>query len=222
MESLLLGTALGLFAGIIPGPFLALVATTALKHGLEEAFKVALVPLLTETPVLLLSVFVLSRLSQGWLQWIGVAGGLLILYMAWRVVREARDVDPTEGAGPDPRGHFWRVVAVGLLSPSPWVFWFLIAGPLLINRWLVGWIHGVVFLVSFFACFVGMMILVAWAVATGRRRLSDVWYHRSLRIAGAVLAIGGSVLIWQAFVGNFEEMIRPQEAIRESIHNAGR
>lgn len=51
MEFLALGSALGLVAGFVPGPFTALVARTALDKGLAAGLKVSLVPLVTEIPV---------------------------------------------------------------------------------------------------------------------------------------------------------------------------
>lgn len=212
-----MGTALGMFAGIIPGPFLALVAATALRRGLGDGLKTALVPLITETPVLLLSVLVLTQLSPPLLRWIGIAGGLLILYMAWRVETDARDATPTQAADESLIGHYFRVAAVGLLSPSPWVFWFIIAGPLFLTRWHQSWVHGVVFLAAFFAFFVGMMMLVAWAASSGRERLSQTWYRRALRGTGVLLAILGTILVWQSVEGNFQEWVQPQRTIQNQI-----
>lgn len=220
MESLLLGVALGLFAGMVPGPFLALVATTSLRNGLSAGTRVALIPLVTEVPVLLTSILVLTQLSDSVLRWIGLAGGALVLYIAWRVYRDARDATLEEERAENLRGHYLRVALVGILAPAPWVFWFLIAGPLLLNRWHVSPWHGLAFVCAFFACFVGMMMLVAWASATGRARLNDRWYRRALRTAGIALALLGSVLIWQAWVGNFSEMVNPQRQIQDVVNGA--
>lgn len=217
METLLLGCALGLFAGMVPGPFLTLVATTSLQNGLADGLKVALIPLATEIPVLLVSVFVLTQLSDSILRWIGIGGGVLLLYMAWRVERDAQDPGLSNGQIESLRGHLLRVALVGLLAPAPWVFWFLIAGPLFLNRWHVSPWHGIGFVLAFFACFVGMMMLVAWAVASGRKRLSQKWYRRALRGAGVVLAVVGGVLIWQSWVGNFGELVQPQRQIQDVV-----
>lgn len=217
METLLLGCALGLFAGMVPGPFLTLVATTSLQSGLSAGLKVALIPLGTEIPVLLVSVLVLTQLSDSVLRWIGVGGGLLLLYMAWRVERDAGDPGLGEGDLDSMKGHLLRVALVGLLAPAPWVFWFLIAGPLFLNRWHVSPWHGIGFVAAFFACFVGMMMLVAWGVASGREKLSRRWYRRALRGAGLVLAVLGCVLIWQSWVGNFSELVSPQRQIQDAV-----
>lgn len=218
MESALLGVALGLFAGMVPGPFLTLVVTTALRSGLEAGLKVALIPLGTELPVALVTVFVLTRLPYPALRWIGLAGGLLVLYMAWSVERDARHVTLEEGGTATPvRGHYLRVALVGVLAPAPWIFWFLIAGPLFLSRWNVSPLHAVGFLAAFFAAFVGTMALIAWGVATGREKLSDRWHRRALRGAGVVLAVAGCVLLWQSWVGNFSEIVDPQRRIQDAV-----
>lgn len=217
MDSLLLGCALGLFAGIVPGPFLTLVATTALERGLGDGLKVALIPLVTETPVLIASIFLLSQLPHEALRWIGMAGGVLVLYIAWKVERDARSAHPERGDMKPFRGHFLRVALVGLLAPAPWIFWFLIAGPLFLIRWHVSPWHGVVFVLAFFSCFVGAMMTVAWGASRGREKLSLDWYRRTLRGAGVLLAIGGCILIWQSWEGNFAEMVRPQRQIRDAV-----
>lgn len=217
METLLLGCALGLFAGMVPGPFLTLVATTSLQNGLSAGLKVALIPLVTELPVLVMSVVVLTQLPDSVLRWIGICGGVLVLYMAWRVERDARDPALEEGEIESLKGHYLRVALVGVLAPAPWVFWFLLAGPLFLNRWNVSHWHGIGFVLAFFACFIGMMMLVAWAVASGREKLSRKWYRRALRGAGAVLFVVGCVLIWQSWVGNFSELVRPQRQIQNVV-----
>ncbi len=213
----MMGGALGLFAGILPGAFLTLVATTALQRGLRQGLTVALLPLGTEIPVLLVSVLVLTRIPDDALRWIGLVGGGLLLYMAWRLILDARDplTDPGEFEGPG--RHYIRMGFVAILSPSPWVFWFLVGGPLLLNRWHVGPAHGLAFAASFMIGFVGVMAGVAWAAASGRRLLDARWRRRILRGAGGALVALGVLLAWQSWVGNFTEMVRAPEEFRDRI-----
>jgi threonine/homoserine/homoserine lactone efflux protein len=49
-SAVLSGAALGLSAGVTPGPLLALVIAQTLTHGPREGGKVALAPLLTDAP----------------------------------------------------------------------------------------------------------------------------------------------------------------------------
>ncbi|TVP56022.1 MAG: hypothetical protein EA351_09425 [Gemmatimonadales bacterium] len=221
IESILLGGVLGLIAGVVPGAFFAIVATTTLERGLRKGIQVSLVPLGTEIPVLLVSVLLLTQLPGGVLRWVGISGGLVLLYMAWRVYHDARDADPLGGGDVKPfAGHLTRVILVGILSPSPWVFWFFIGGPLAVNRWHVGPAHAIAFVGAFMVCFVLAMVLLAWGVSTGRGYLNVKWYRRTLRGAGVALGLIGVGLIWQSWEGNFADLIQAPEAIEERIDEA--
>ncbi len=217
MEAIAMGAALGLFAGILPGAFLTLVAATALQRGLRQGITVALLPLGTELPVLLVSVLVLTQVPEVALRWLGVAGGGLLLYMAWRLIRESGAGSLENRTPGKARSHYLRMTLVAILSPSPWVFWLLIGGPLLLNRWRVGPTHGIAFAVAFLVCFVGVMAAVAWASATGRARLDPAWRRRVLFGAGWVLVLAGVALVWQSWIGNFTEMVRAPETFRDRV-----
>jgi len=73
-----LGSLLGLFSGIVPGPFTALIATTAFQQGLRTGILVAVVPVLTETTVMALTAALVYRLPERALQVMGVVGGGLL------------------------------------------------------------------------------------------------------------------------------------------------
>ncbi len=63
LSSLAAGTVFGLSAGFAPGPLLTLVITQTLRHDIREGVKVAMAPLITDLPIILLSLLVLSRLG---------------------------------------------------------------------------------------------------------------------------------------------------------------
>ena len=58
------GTLLGLAAGFSPGPLLVLVISETLRHTIKEGIKVSAAPLLTDIPILLVSLFILAGLSK--------------------------------------------------------------------------------------------------------------------------------------------------------------
>lgn len=220
IESILLGTGLGLIAGLVPGAFFAIVATTTLERGLKKGIQVALVPLATEIPVLLIAVLFLTQLPGGVLRWVGMAGGLVLAYMGWRVVHEAKDADPMGDGDVKPfAGHLTRVILVGVLSPSPWVFWFFIGGPLAVNRWHVGPGNALAFVGSFMVWFVVAMVFLAWAVSTGREYLNLRWYRKTLRGAGVVLGLLGMGLVWQSWEGNFSDWVQAPEPVQEEVES---
>jgi len=58
------GIIFGLTAGMSPGPLLTLVITETLKHNKSEGIKVAIAPLLTDIPIIVVTLFVLSKLAN--------------------------------------------------------------------------------------------------------------------------------------------------------------
>ena len=49
------GAALGLSAGFSPGPLLTLVLTETLHHGVKAGIRVALAPMITDAPIIVLT-----------------------------------------------------------------------------------------------------------------------------------------------------------------------
>ena len=59
----LIGTLLGLSAGLSPGPLLTLLVTETLRHNSKAGINVAISPIITDLPIILLTVFILGQLS---------------------------------------------------------------------------------------------------------------------------------------------------------------
>src|SRR3989339_2154180 len=82
------GFALGLSGGLTPGPLLTLVISQTLRFGLKEGAKIALAPLITDFPIILLAVFALSKLTEiePVLGAITLLGGLFLFYLGWESI----------------------------------------------------------------------------------------------------------------------------------------
>ncbi len=66
---LLSGIGLGLSAGISPGPILTLAISYTLQHGLKEGIKIAIVPLITDLPIIAITLGLLSRYRRSIRYW---------------------------------------------------------------------------------------------------------------------------------------------------------
>lgn len=219
VTALTLGCLLGIFSGMVPGPFTALIAATALGGGFWAGFRIGIVPLVTETVVLTVTALALSQLPEEALRWMGLAGGLFIFYLARRTWQESDS--PPEA---DPLTGSFRQTAEGavlsVLSPTPWVFWLLVGGPLFLGAWHDGWATGLAFYGSFLLCLVGMYVGIAGLAAYGQRRLSALWQARIMRVTAGALMVAGVVLIWQSYVGNFQRMVSGSETIETIVNDS--
>lgn len=215
-RTLILGSLLGLFSGVVPGPFTTLIAVTSLRHGFWAGLRIALIPLVSETSVMALTAVLLSQLPDQALRWMGLAGGIFILALAARTFKEAGD-SPQEEPATSSRQRALEGMTIAVLSPAPWVFWLLVGSPLFLGAYHQGWGHAAAFMGSFLFIFVGIYIGIARAAAFGHKKLPEHWYRRVMRGAAMALLIAGSVLVWQSWIGNFHRMVTGSENIRDMV-----
>ena len=115
MDPFLIGLALGVGAGVSPGPLFVLVVTSALRSGWRAGALAALAPVVSDLVVVAGVLLVLDLLPDRALPVLAVAGGLFLLWTAFVTVRRLhRD---TRGLGREMLASARR--AGGLLAASP-------------------------------------------------------------------------------------------------------
>ncbi len=191
----------GLAAGLSPGPLQALVVTSSLERGFGAGWRVAVAPLVTDAPIIVLAVALLSALPTNALNGLGVAGGIAAIAVGVWSVWTARRQSGDAGAGT--ASDLWRGAVVNVLSPHPWAFWIAAGGPVLVSGWRRGPWFAAAFLAGFYLLLVGSKVMLAWVVARGRHRLDAARRQQLIVATAALLVIGGGVLIWQGASGRF-------------------
>lgn len=187
---LLSGCLLGLSAGLAPGPLLTLVIGESLQHGSRAGVKVALSPLLSDLPVVAITLLTVQQFSRFTpvLAGISTLGGLLVLTIGYRTFRTKGVSLPTT-APAAPRRALAKGVAVNLLSPHPWLFWFSVGAPLLLKAAAESIPAAVGFVVVFYLLLVGSKLLLAQLVGRWRGVLSGKGYLLTMRILGMLLML---------------------------------
>lgn len=195
MTELLLGLSLGLAAGMSPGPLMTLTITTALQRGLRAGLTVALSPLVTDAPIIMICVLVLSALPKSIESILGVVGGLYVVYLGLQTIRESRHatIEVNPSAQPQSR-DLLRGAMVNILSPNPWLFWIGIGAQTLVKAGRESFVNGAAFLIGFYLLLIGFKMLAAILAAQGRRFLTGPWYSRVLIGSGALLIVLGVLL----------------------------
>ena len=183
---LTVGIVLGLAAGISPGPLFALVISETLRHGKAEGIKVALVPLLTDIPIVILTLFVLSKLSNSdtALGIIAILGGGFVGYLAYESIKiKALEINIKEQKPQSIR----KGIFANILNPHPYIFWLTIGAATMQNALQAGITALVAFIVAFYVLLVGSKIGVALIVDKSRDFLKKKAYIWIMRILGLVL-----------------------------------
>jgi len=180
------GTVLGLSAGIAPGPLLALVISETLRHGMKAGIRVALAPIISDLPIVALTLYLLARLSAFHiiLGTISFLGGFVLLYMGYESL-VTKGVNLTfQDLKPE---SFKKGIIVNVLNPHPYLFWVSIGGPATIKAWDQSVFAAVAFIGSFYLLLVGSKILLAVLVGRYRSFLTGRFYVYTMRILGLIL-----------------------------------
>ena len=188
LSFLITGTILGLSAGFAPGPLLALVISETMEHGAGAGVKVALAPILTDLPIIFITVFILAKLSDfhSVLGVISIIGALFILYMGIENIRiKGIDLDINKSA---PRS-FQKGIIVNALSPHPYLFWFSVGGPITMKAMDQNLLAAISFIGSFYVLLLGTKIVLAILVGKSRTFFMGNTYVFTMRLLGIILII---------------------------------
>lgn len=207
---------LGAFAGAAPGPYTTMVIGTSLQRGFREGFKLALVPLVTDIIPLVLTVFILDALNWTALTLLGITGGTLIGMVGVRFIRH-NGPPAMEGEEPFQAATFGHASASTFLSPAPWLFWLILAGPLTLRAMERSTTEAALFVGILFAMNIGMAALLAWLVSHSRKIIAPRIRSRMLQVAGVGLIVAGVFLVWQAMEGDFQSMMETPAGMRQAI-----
>jgi threonine/homoserine/homoserine lactone efflux protein len=184
---LLSGCLLGLSAGLAPGPLLTLVIGESLQHGSRAGVKVALSPLLSDLPVVAITLMAVQQFSRFnlVLAAISTLGGLLVLNIGYRNFRTQGVLLPT--AAPASDRALAKGVAVNLCSPHPWLFWISVGAPLLLKAASESPAAATGFVVLFYLMLVGSKLVLAQLVGRWRELLRGRGYLLTMRFLGLLL-----------------------------------
>ncbi len=185
---LTIGTLLGLSAGFAPGPLLTLVISETLQHDIKSGVKVALAPIITDLPIIILTLFVLSKLTSfhNILGVISLVGGFFILFMSYESIRtkgvelNLRKVEPRS---------LIKGVLANALSPNPYLFWFTVGAPIMAKAISLNISAFLVFIISFYTFLVGSKIVLAILIGKSKSFLCGNVYIYTMRFLGLVLGV---------------------------------
>ena len=198
LDYLIAGITLGFVAGISPGPLLTLVITETIKYNRKEGIKIALVPLISDLPIVLFSVFVVFKLSNsdyilGVISFLGAAFLLLLAVENIRIKTIQLNINKVKVK------TFRKGVIANFLSPHPYLFWMLVGAPISIKAYNQSFIAAVLFIAGFYVFIVGTKIVVAILSEKSKNILSSKSYIIIVKVLGFVLLIFSIILIKDGF-----------------------
>ncbi len=192
------GLLLGIYAGLSPGPMLFLVVSQTIKHDFKEGSKIAFSPLISDIPIIILSLILITFL-EGYNSILGIifiAGGLYLVYLAYGSFKfKPRDVDVELNKPKSLR----KGVTLNLLNPSPYIFWITVGSPIIIPAYIINPIGPLEFIISFYIFLVGIKICIAYITGKSREFITGTTYLHLMRILGIFISIFAIIYLYHGF-----------------------
>ena len=197
---ILQGIGYGFAAAAQPGPFQTYLISQTLLNGWKRTLPAAFAPLLSDGPIIVLSLLLLSRVPPGFQRFFYVAGGLFILYLAYGNYKSWKDFDPDRPfVETEVQQRVLKAALINALNPNPYLFWSLVTGPILMKGWREVPLYGVGFLTGFYlTMIVGFVTLIL--IFGLARQLGTRVNHLLLGISAVALFCFGLYQLWMGII----------------------
>ena len=193
---LLQGIGYGLAAASQPGPFQTYLISQTLTRGWKRTLPAALAPLVSDGPIILICVLVLSQVPAWMQRVLYIAGGLFILYLAYGTYNSWKNFDsrlPTLETGT--QQSILKAALMNALSPGPYIFWTLVTGPILLKGWRETPVNGIGFLMGFYVTLISSLAALILIFGTAAK-LGPKFNRMLLGISAIALTCFGLYQLW--------------------------
>jgi threonine/homoserine/homoserine lactone efflux protein len=183
-------------AAVQPGPFLTYIICQTLSRGWKRTLPAAFSPLLSDVPIVILALLLLSQVRDGFFLFLHFGGGIFLLYLSSRSFKALWNFDTNDAVDVQSgQQTLMNAALVNVLNPNPYIGWTLIMGPLFLKGWREAPINGISLLLAFYCTMiislVGIILLFAFA-----RNLGPRVNRISLGLSGVALACFGIYQLW--------------------------
>jgi len=196
---LILGVTMGLTAGLSPGPLLMLLISETIKQNRKAGILVACAPLITDLPIVLISLFVLQAISNYHfiLGIISVLGALYLGYLAFENIK-LKHFDPCiDELRPK---SLKKGIITNFLNPNPYLFWMTIGAPTVLKGYRTSIFLSLCFVIGFYIFLIGSKIIIALLVDRSKALLKSRLYVLLVRLLGLILLLFSFLFIKESLV----------------------
>lgn len=187
----------GIAAGTGIGPLHTLLMNVTLTYGWRLGIFIVLSPLMTDIPIILLMVGLLSQLPPIFAPLLNIIGAFAVFFIAYRTFKELSTPKTIQSNESQPlsRTVLLRGMAMNFLNPAPYIFWGTITGPLLRQALESSVLTGILFLLAFYSSFLGLMAGFMVVFDRVRSLNPKVIQTLSLFSVGMMVILGTSLLL---------------------------
>ncbi|MCP4366691.1 MAG: LysE family transporter [Deltaproteobacteria bacterium] len=183
-------------AAVQPGPLLTYIISQTLKKGWRSTLPASFAPVISDIPILIIILFLLSTMPDSFIFILRIGGGLFLLYLGFRAFKSWQEFDADQTIlNESGQQTLFNAVFVNLLNPAPYLGWSLILGPIFLEGWKLAPINGIAMIIGFYLTMVltlsGIIVLFGFA-----RKLGPKVSKILLGLSSIVLVAFGIYQLW--------------------------
>ena len=196
LSYLIFGIVYAFAAAVQPGPLQTYIISQTLKKGWRSTLPTAFAPVISDGPILILVLFLLSTIPDNFIVILRIGGGLFLLYLGYRAFKSWQEFDADKTiSNESSQQTLFKAVFINLLNPAPYLGWSLIMGPLFLEGWRTEPSYGIALIIGFYLTMIlslaGIIILFGFA-----RKLGPKVSKILLGISAIVLFAFGIYQLW--------------------------
>ena len=172
LSYLIFGIVYAFAAAVQPGPLQTYIISQTLRKGWRSTLPTAFAPVISDGPILILVLFLLSTIPDNFIVILRIGGGLFLLYLGYRAFKSWQEFDADETiSNESSQQTLFKAVFINLLNPAPYLGWSLIMGPLFLEGWRIEPSYGIALIIGFYLTMIltlaGIIILFGFARKLG-------------------------------------------------------
>ena len=188
-------------AAVQPGPFQTYLISQTLNNGWRSTIPAAFAPLLSDIPIFILIMFILSNVPDWFQNALQICGGLFLIFLASNAFKSFRNFDPQESTSvKTKRQTLLQASIVNILNPHPYIGWSLIMGPLFLKGWAENSLNSFALVGSFYTILttmsIGIILLFAFARSLGPKVSKTM-----IGLSSIALLLFGLYQLWSGYTG---------------------
>jgi threonine/homoserine/homoserine lactone efflux protein len=194
---IVIGLTYGFAAAVQPGPFSTFLISQTLKNGWRKTIPAIFSPLLSDIPIAILTLLILSSISHDFIKWLHILGGIFIIYLASGVYKSWRSLNKENYRFDEPQVSIYKGALVNLLNPNPYLGWSFVMGPLIIEGWHKAIMNSFALVISFYLSMFFCLFVLIFVFHHAKRVGPRVNYYL---LAASFIALAGFG-IYQLWIG---------------------
>lgn len=193
---LIFGITYAFAAGVQPGPLQTYLISQTIKKGWRSTLPAAFAPIISDLPIILFVLLLLSSVPANFIVVLRIVGGLFLFYLGYKAFKSWKEFNPKEVLKMDSgKQTLLSAAFVNILNPNPYLGWSLIMGPMFLQGWRIAPVNGIALIIGFYLTIIivlaATIILFAFA-----RKLGPKLSKFLLGFSSLVLLAFGVYQLW--------------------------